>query len=248
MVVAIAAAATGLAQQQEPLGPNEMPLMRSLEERWNDRATLIEGFLRDANYKRAESAANSLLGELTKKVTGGPEAGRILAQPILLRAVARVGLKREDDGVWDSQMAAELWPEVALVPLDTYGPAGKRLSELRQAARSELARLATGATGPTESDRADGFQDWTPPRAVKKPEVEFPPALSTAMKSGQAVVDLYIDEEGRGRSPTVRNRAGQNSLFLFSAMEGLRNWRFEPGTHKGIPIVVVYSLTVNYKR
>src|SRR6187399_2752553 len=98
------------AQNSEGTGPKESPLMRSDLAGWKDRAALIEAFVRKGDFKRAESGADSLIRDITRKITGGPDAGRILAMPISLRALARIGLKKEDDALWDYQMTAAIWP------------------------------------------------------------------------------------------------------------------------------------------
>lgn len=225
-----------------------MPLMRSDLAGWRDRASLIEASIREGNYKQAESAANSLIRDVTHKITGGPDAGRILAMPVSLRALARVGLHKEADALWDYQMTAALWPALRNVRLETYGPTGVRLIEMlaEQSPPSEPLD-SKGPEDPPESAPAKSFKEITPPRAVRKPEIEFPSALSRVMKSGQVTIDLRIDETGRPISPAIHAGATQNALFLFAAMEGVRQWRFEPAKGDGKPIAVFYSLTVNFK-
>jgi len=222
--------------------------MRSGLAAWKDRASLIEASVREGDYKHAESAANSLIRDMTRKITGGPDAGRILAMPLSLRALARVGLQREADALWDYQMTAVLWPALRNVRLEAYGPTGVRLKEML-AAPSPLSepRGAKDFATPPESAPAQTNQKITPPRAVSQREIQFPDALSKVMKRGQVTIDLRIGEDGRLVSPTIHAGAAQNAIFLFAAMEGVRDWRFEPARLDGKPVPVYYSLTVNFK-
>src|SRR6187431_2752893 len=105
------------AQNSPGTGPKESPLMKSDLAGWKDRAAQIEASIRKGAFKHAESAANSLIRDITRKITGGPDAGRILAMPISLRALARIGLKKEDDALWDYQMTTAIWPGLRNVQL-----------------------------------------------------------------------------------------------------------------------------------
>lgn len=222
--------------------------MRSDFSAWKDRASLIEKTIREGNFKKGESAANSLIRDMTRKMTGGPDAGRLLAMPISLRALARVGLKKEPDALWDYQMAAVLWPSVESVRLGDYGPPGVRLAQLVEGAARDAAALEERASYLVpNSEPAPGPEDITPPKAIQQDAVEFPDSLRTAMKGGQAVIVMFIDEEGKPVSPRINEGSSQNAVFLFAAMEGVRDWRFQPATLQGKPIAVHYMLTVNYR-
>ena len=243
LALAVVSTPPGLGQDSTPLGSNEIPLMRSQFERWKERGSQIETHVRDGNYKKAESGANGLLRDLLNKLTGGPDAGRILAMPLSLRALARVGLKREDDALWDYQMAAVVWPSLAKVRLSDYGPTGVRLAQLVEEA--DLARRASThlPSGEAEPDT----REVTRPMALSKHGIEFPVSLRIAMRTGQAVIALFIDEEGRPHAPQIEGAAAQNAIFLFAAMDGVRDWRFRPAMFQGKPIACIYTLTVNYR-
>ncbi len=222
--------------------------MRSDLAGWKDRATQIEDLIRKGAFKHGESAADSLIRDITRKITGGPDAGRILAMPLSLRALARVGLQREDDALWDYQMTAVLWPGVKNVRLESYGPTGVRLAELAAVEPPRPPQLeAQDADSSSTAATPKVAPEITPPRALGKHKIEFPEALDRVMKHGQVTIDLIIDATGRPTSPTIRPGAPQNAIFLFSAMEGVRARRFAPATVGSKPISVFYSLTVNFK-
>lgn len=243
-----AVSASAEAQTSEGRTPKESPLMRSDLAGWKARASLAEESIRKGDFKRAESAANSLIRDITRKITGGPDAGRILAMPLSLRALARIGLKREDDALWDYQMTAVLWPGVKNVRLESYGPPGVRLAELAAVLPVQPPQLdVQDADASSASTTPKVSPEITPPRALGEHEIEFPEALGRVMKHGQVTIDLIIDATGRLSSPTIRPGAPQNALFLFSAMEGVRDRRFAPAMVSGKPIPVFYSLTVNFK-
>ena len=59
-----------------------MPLMNSVYSGWKDRGAAIEAAIRAGKFKNADSAAGSLLRDMTRKITGGPDSGRLLAMPL----------------------------------------------------------------------------------------------------------------------------------------------------------------------
>lgn len=252
-VCALLSSPPGFGQGTTKIGPNETPLMRSQFERWKERGAQIEAHVRAGNFKKAESAANGLLRDLTNKLTGGPDAGRILAMPLSLRALARVGLQREDDGLWDYQMAAVLWPSLAKVRLEDYGATGVRLAQIvAEALREATVRDEAGLSQEASSiapgtDSLNEAELITPPKALAKEGIDFPASLSIAMKSGQAMIALFIDAEGRPHFPKIHGNSSQNAVFLLAAMDGVRNWRFQPAMFRGKPVAVNYTLTVNYR-
>lgn len=64
----------------------------------------------------------------------------------------------------------------------------------------------------------------------------FPDALADRGLSGNVTVSFYIDEQGAVRMPYV---IGQPDLALADlAVDAVRQWKFEPPTHHGQPVLV----------
>ena len=71
-------------------------------------------------------------------------------------------------------------------------------------------------------------------------QVVSPASPAAGPKEGKHTVNVefYIDEEGRVRLPSVkRNEVGD--AYAASALEAVRQWRFEPPLRKGRPVVVI---------
>lgn len=64
----------------------------------------------------------------------------------------------------------------------------------------------------------------------------WPEGWNESTGEGRAVVDFYIDEEGRPRMPVVVN--SDDHALDFPAIEALSHWRFSPPTRKGQPVIV----------
>lgn len=64
-------------------------------------------------------------------------------------------------------------------------------------------------------------------------------SLNPAQPRGSAVVDFYIDAEGRPRMPMVTRAS--HAAFALAAIAALEQWRFAPPTRAGQPIAVRVS-------
>jgi TonB family protein len=64
------------------------------------------------------------------------------------------------------------------------------------------------------------------------------PALNSGEKIRTVAVDFYIDEEGRVRLPSV-SRADVGTACAASALDAVKQWRFEPPLYQGRPTLVI---------
>jgi TonB family protein len=71
------------------------------------------------------------------------------------------------------------------------------------------------------------------------------PAVGPNEKKRTVNVDFYIDEEGRVRLPSVKREEGGDA-YAASALDAVRQWRFEPPLHKGQPVTVVARQQFNF--
>jgi TonB family protein len=61
---------------------------------------------------------------------------------------------------------------------------------------------------------------------------------------GKVTVDFFVDESGKTRMPVVAGRS-DDSLAGF-AIAAVKQWRFEPPTRGGIPVLVRVSQDFNF--
>ena len=61
------------------------------------------------------------------------------------------------------------------------------------------------------------------------------PALSKRLgEQGKVVVRVFIDTDGNATQAEIRTSSGYDRLDQ-AAMDGIRKWRFKPGTSNGTP-------------
>jgi TonB family protein len=97
-------------------------------------------------------------------------------------------------------------------------------------------RYAYRLRTPSELDRL--------PKAVR---VVSPanPTLTAGEQQRTVAVDFYIDEEGRVRMPSV-SRADIGTECAASALDAVKQWRFEPPLYQGRPTLVSVRQEFNF--
>jgi TonB family protein len=73
---------------------------------------------------------------------------------------------------------------------------------------------------------------------------KYPTELANKGVKGKVTVDFYIDETGIARMPSVSSH--DNSQLTALSVEALRQWKFEPPTRNGKPVLVRASQVFNF--
>ncbi len=83
------------------------------------------------------------------------------------------------------------------------------------------------------------------PTPIAAPPPGYPERLTHPGASGQVTVSFYIDESGTVRLPSVD--VTEDPELASAAIDALRNWKFEPPTCKGHPVLVRASQRFNFR-
>jgi TonB family protein len=83
------------------------------------------------------------------------------------------------------------------------------------------------------------------PTPISAPSPGFPERLAKSGATGQVTVSFYIDESGAVRLPSVD--ASEDPELAAIAIDALRNWKFEPPTCKGRPVLVRASQLFSFR-
>jgi TonB family protein len=84
----------------------------------------------------------------------------------------------------------------------------------------------------------------TPPSAIYKEPVFYPPELRSAGMRGDVVVRFVVDIEGRVRNAYVFSST--NPAFNQPAINAILKWRFEPGRRDGVPVKVTLEVPLHF--
>ena len=102
------------------------------------------------------------------------------------------------------------------------------------------------APGPSlESPDGPLEGDLTPPRVIEKAVLAYTEAAREKRIQGVVIVRTVIAEDGSVEEVEVLK--GLPEGLTESAVEAVKQWRFEPATLDGEPVSVYYNLTINFR-
>ncbi len=83
------------------------------------------------------------------------------------------------------------------------------------------------------------------PSLVVAPQPQYSSAMAARGAAGSATVEFYIDEKGAVRMPAVL--AIDQPELAAAAVGALKQWRFEPPTRQGKPVLVKARQVFNFR-
>lgn len=206
--------------------------------RWDRKVDRLEAMLEAGEWKRAMERAESFRSKLVADVEAAEEAVAAAARTWVVQAVAEANLGRDEDAVWHWLAAQNFLDGLPALSLEGMGRArevlrGRSLSDTPE---SGLARPLSAGDDPPSYDGAEILHTVRP---------EYPRSVTRSGIQGSIEVQIVVDVEGRPRRPRVSS-TGLLPTMAFPALEGLRQWRFEPATEEDRRIPVLYTLELHY--
>lgn len=196
--------------------------------------------------------------------------------PIALPAGLGDALLRGCRGGWIGVAPVTVDRSGRVTGIDTANLSGEPpcLDALRTAARLSLARIETISPSRTAQliflrDRSQSACfDEDPlvnapaaataqrigngiraPKVTRRVEPEFPQTVLSQLASGESIpvlIETIISSTGCLRSYRLVRQSKYPELNR-SALEALSKWKFEPGALDGVPVDVIFYLTINFK-
>jgi len=239
VLVALVARPAG-AQELSPAASEGVVAM------WQQNLGEIEKLLVEREWKRAKRKADGLLDAIVERLRSGTGSGPLLGSAVAMRAVARAGLGEFEAAAWDWHVAVALSPAVQEVDLSRFGEPGRFFGSSEIAAYS----VEGGAAVPLDLREplvpivADG-KGPEPVRKIHAPQPGYPRAKAAACSEEPIALHFVVAKSGRPIAPVFSGSA--DPVLAFSALETVREWRFEPATLDGEPVEALYNLLVNYR-
>lgn len=83
------------------------------------------------------------------------------------------------------------------------------------------------------------------PVATERAEPVYPDSYRRGRLAGMVIVQCAIDDKGNVESVRVTKSLAPD--FDMSAADAVRRWKFQPATRAGMPVSVLFNLTINFK-
>jgi hypothetical protein len=203
----------------------------------------IEDQLHHGDWQPAKEACDRVLRDMIAENAHGKGAGPLFGLTFAFRALAESGSDDLPAAAWDWSVAKLLSRAATSFDLARFQTAGPRLSEYLSAPRPS-------PRDPKRRGSAFGGGDIVPPKRISGEPPHVPEAERESGSPGDIVITAILDATGRLTS--AYRVAHESALtdytsLVVSALESMREWRFEPAKMDGRPITIYYSLTIHYR-
>lgn len=205
---------------------------------WNARIQETVALLRAGNAGQARATIGPVLDEMTVEVNPGKNAAHAFGLALMLRALAEASDGHERLAIWDWHVAQQLDPTLESWDLGDFAAAGELL------ARHRLSRDPVPAALTTEEVKRSGGRDAAILTRGRQPSYVEKSRLRRWM--GTIVLFSRIDTEGLPSYPRIV-RGSDEIAMVFATCEYARDLTFTPAMQEGVPIAVLWELTVNYR-
>lgn len=101
-----------------------------------------------------------------------------------------------------------------------------------------------GDNAPEAADDRDKEGNVLPPRATYTPEPDYSALASHAKYQGIVVLNIVVDKAGRISRIRLERALGMG--LDENAMEGVKQWRFNPATRNGQPVAVKMTIEIGF--
>lgn len=197
------------------------------------RITESEELLKKGEYEKALKIDNRLIDDMVDNLGPGDEETKWFAVALLHKAFALRGVGQDDEAVWFWHMALNIRPGLAEADMSMFGAPAEFLKQ-HALAPPDL---------PHAGSKSSNIQ---PPKVLKRVEPVYPYAVRWFHVTGIVILECLIDKNGDVRDVTVKKPLPAGTI-LYTAMQALRKWKFEPATMDGKPVEVLFNLTFNFK-
>lgn len=201
-----------------------------------DRLADSAAALKAHDWAKALKISDRTIRQMMDVLGPGDAESKWFSIAVAHKALALAGLGRNEDAVWEWQMALNIYPALAKSDISSLG------------APAEF--LKSQSLPPTWDVPRVGVQDdkhaITPPKLRKRVEPAYTRGATAFGIKGAAVFETVIGKDGSVHG--IRMLKGLEAPTLsYAAMQALRQWKFEPGKLDGQPVDVIFNLTINYK-
>lgn len=204
-----------------------------------DRLGVSATALKEHDYAKALKVSSRVVDEMMGVLGPGDAEAKWFAVAVTHEALALAGLGKEEEAIWQWQMAQNIYPDIAQSDLSMFGAPAELLKQhpLLPARANDV---------PHVGQKLEGGGTVAAPVIVSRVEPKFPLGARSFGVSGIIILESRISDTGEIHSMRVL-KALPSPTLTYAAMDAVRKWKFRPGTLDGKPVEVLFNLTINFK-
>jgi TonB family protein len=122
-------------------------------------------------------------------------------------------------------------------------PAPAAASDAGAEANSAAMDSSSSSSPPADTSPADADRG---PRVLERTQPAYPADALSAHAEGEVRLQIQIDAQGKVSEVRIAANSGSDSLDR-AALNAVRNWRYQPGTHDGQPIGGTIVVSVDFR-
>lgn len=167
---------------------------------------------------------------------------RELAFSMALQAVAEASLGMERESLWHWEAAQLILPELRGEMMHSY-------SEIAKVFDSTPFRNHQAAVDwlQAEGKLVQEGPDTIMPKAVERVSAVAPKRKPSALTGQRIAVTYLVDPEGRPQAPEIAG-SGHSELVMFTVLQSLMSWRYEPAQQNGKPAWAVVTTNFSFQK
>jgi|GEM_PF-3379255 len=204
-------------------------------EGWRSDLDKAEQLLLKGGERRAERArelCDQVYLSMLEWPGRGETASRLLAETLVLLAVAETRTGAVERGRWHWAVARNLRPELDQGRLASFPDAAGELGG---------SGVRPDVVAPEEAG-----EGYVPPEPVGMVPIAYPGQIRRQGIEGTTEVLVVVDEAGLPAVPVLRSSCGVPG-FDVAVMEAARQWTFSPATRGGRPVRGSYALRATFE-
>jgi TonB family protein len=193
----------------------------------------IEKTIANGDYASAKRKAAKFEREMLDRIIAGPQVPEYLGEIAKLYAIALAGIGEMDHAAWKWNTGVEFSSSLTDDDLADYGEVGEQLFK----------HLAIELEVLREDHQHSGV--IAPPEVKKTVDPRYPRIQASLDLSCSLMVQVVIETNGTPHHPVIISSGGRPTL-VYTSLNALRKWRFEPARTEAGPAAAFYVLTVRF--
>ena len=160
----------------------------------------------------------------------------------MIPAVAEAALGMERESLWHWESAQLILPELKGEMMHSYSEVAKVFDSTpfrnHQAAVEWLL---------SEGKLAQEGSGTIMPKAIERVSAVAPKRKPSALTGQRISVTYLVNPEGRPQAPAIQG-SGHSELVMFTVLQALMSWRYEPAQRNGEPAWAVVTTNFSFQK